>query len=167
LQIHHIDNQMTDPGKKKFLIFKKKPSSPAPATGGKSLLKKKDPVATAVNNTFKKAQASQDQRFNADVAKEQAIKSGNEAAGKKAMPQGSLADKGKFATALAVGRSAAGKANKDAGVENLATRKVSGEYNAAPAVKGGTKQQMRKSFLRVKKNSASPQAKAAAKRVFR
>jgi hypothetical protein len=159
---------MTDPGKKGLKIFKKK----ATATGGgdkKGFLKKKsDPVAASVNKQFSSAQGRADQRFAKDLGKEKAIQSGASANAKKDLPQGKLDGMGggKTNATLTIGRSHAGKENAGAAVGNLLTRKQSTEYNAAPHVKGGTKKQVKGSFLRQKSKSGSPQQKASMKRAF-
>lgn len=127
-----------------------------------------DAASASIDKQYNAAQKRQDQRYAADLEKERAIREGNAAAAKRDLPQGKLDGQGgnKTTQTYAIGRGTAGQSMAKAGEENLASRKASGEYNAAPPVKGGTKKQMRKTKLRIRKNSASPQAKEAARRAL-
>lgn len=117
-------------------------------------------VAVKVNAQFNKAQAEGDRRFISDLEK---AKKHREGQSQMASKMTGYSGKNR-ADQNSASRAYAGKGNATAEEVNLHTRKESGQYNITPPLTGGTKQQMKKTKLRIKKNAASPQAKAAAKR---
>jgi hypothetical protein len=110
---------------------------------------------------YKSQDARNEKRFQSDLKKALADESQtNKMSSRWGVSKGP--DKDVLVKSWASGRKASGVKES----VNVRTRKESGMYSSGPTPTGGTKKMIRMSKKRVRKNAASPQAKASAKKLY-